>query len=146
MTDKGLFWITPNGKCYMSKDVYDERVKKIEDLKAQVEQLRLDRDIGAKDYCDLMGRHDALVVQVDRLRELGSVMLSESDDETAAVYMDRFESALKATPTQCLAEIKAQAVEDLTFPVVLRKMWSSGEVHQWLKNEADQLRQQAKEK
>ena len=40
MTDEGLFWITPNGKCYMSKDVYDERVKEIEDLKAQVEQLR----------------------------------------------------------------------------------------------------------
>lgn len=48
---------------YVREDIYLA-------LQAQVEQLKQDIDIGAKDYCGLMERHDALFVQVDQLREV----------------------------------------------------------------------------
>ena len=37
------------------------------ELQAEVDRLRVDRDQGAKDYCDLMGQRDALHVRVKTL-------------------------------------------------------------------------------
>lgn len=33
-------------------------------------------------------------------------------------------------------------MEDLRFPVMLRKMWSGGEVQAWLAEQADRIRHQ----
>lgn len=41
-------------------------------------------------------------------------------------------------------EMMARGVEKLNFPVVLRKMWSGGEVQQWISEQANQLRNQSK--
>lgn len=41
------------------------------------------------------------------------------------------------------AEMKADAIEELTFPTMLRKMWSGGEVQEWLDQQADISRHHA---
>jgi len=43
-------------------------------------------------------------------------------------------------PARLLAELRASTVGDLRFPVMLRKMWSGGEVQAWLSEQADRLR------
>ena len=95
---------------YVREDIYLA-------LQAQVEQLKQDIDIGAKDYCGLMERHDALFVQVDQLRDLliravkGEQYIIESD-LIAAIGSDlqsEISEAIDATPAQCLQEIQADA-------------------------------------
>jgi len=44
-------------------------------------------------------------------------------------------------PARQLDELRACAVEELRFPVMLRKMWSGGEVQAWLSEQADRIRQ-----
>lgn len=39
----------------------------------------------------------------------------------------------------------AKVIESLRFPAALRKMWSGGEVQQWLKQQADLIREQTEE-
>ncbi len=60
----------------------------------------------------------------------------------------RFEEWLAVfdeTPEQSLAARDAEVIENLQFPTVFRKMWSGSEVQAWLNEEANLIRQQAKE-
>lgn len=50
---------------------------------------------------------------------------------------------LEGISTQSLQHIEVAGIERLKFPTMLRKMWSGGEVQEWLKEQAEQLRQQS---
>lgn len=51
----------------------------------------------------------------------------------------------KVYPTEIGPEAyAADVIDQLQFPTVLRKMWSGSEVQQWLKDEADRMRQKGK--
>lgn len=42
------------------------------------------------------------------------------------------------------AALAAEAIGELRFPVMLRQMWSGGQVQEWLKSEAERIRQGGK--
>lgn len=54
---------------------------------------------------------DELAARCERLRQLGCGMLTEEDDEAAAVYTSWLESALAETPAVSLAHVRAEAIE-----------------------------------
>ena len=64
-----------------------------------------------------------------------------NNDEVISEYFNSAKVLLNKTPKQSLDDIKANAIEGLNFPVALRKMWSGGEVKEWLKSQAKQLRE-----
>lgn len=66
------------------------------------------------------------------------------DEEDKSTMHSNLNDALLATPEQSLAAHDVDVIENLQFPTLLRKMWSGSEVQAWLKECADQLRQQAK--
>lgn len=133
------------------------------ELKAAEEKIaQLQNDVLAKRIVELTNERDGLKAQIERLLEsakeaaeaLGFAShhlrgrASENMLMDMAEKADELISAIGSTPAQCLAardaEIKAQAVEALKFPTMLRKMWSGGEVRAWLKEEAQLIRQQVK--
>lgn len=44
---------------------------------------------------------------------------------------------------EALALLRSNAVSQLRFPVMLRKMWSGGEVQAWLEEQAERILQEA---
>ena len=67
---------------------------------------------------NLEDENEALKAQVDVLRVAATVVLNSRDDDgiTTSGLLAKFDELSKALsflPTQCLAEIKAQAVEDV---------------------------------
>lgn len=118
------------------------------------------RQVGKFDTCDLIDAEQRILeleAQVEQLRKPLSALVKvchdrggslEEDGEFAykvkAWVFKSAKTALDATPAQCLAEIKAQAVEDFIFalclsdvPVVSNEVMDFSEVY------ANQLRQQA---
>ena len=95
---------------------------------------------------------DAIKAQVEQLRNAAQAFSFSfaHDDEAkdiAESTLCRFadlQDCIAKTPAQCLVEVKAQAVEALKFPTMFRKMWSGGEVQEWIKEEAKLIRQSAK--
>lgn len=47
--------------------------------------------------------------------------------------------------SKALAEREAEMINSLKFPVMLRKMWSGGDVQEWLKTQAKQIKEQSDE-
>jgi len=46
----------------------------------------------------------------------------------------------EAEPSQQLADLRANVLEGLRFPVFLRKMWTGREVQEWLEEQAEKIR------
>lgn len=98
----------------------------------------------------LKAENEALLAQVEVLLDFAQGI---ADGKSADVslygvmafsWFSQAEHILNKTPVQCLAEIKAQAVDALKFPTMLRKMWSGSEVQAWIKEEAKLIRQAAR--
>ena len=136
------------GKCDTC-DLIDAE-QRILELEAQVEQLKQDIDIGAKDYCGLMERHDALFVQVDQLRNLlipatklmRATAPSSGWHKTADEIEAVINSKLITESMNHVDEIKAQAVEE-AYEDYKREYVGQG-ISQWFIGYVNQLRKQAK--
>lgn len=73
------------------------------------------RQVGKCDTCDLIEAEkeiEALKAQVEQLKDALQAALVNSPNPLSRALIKNIELALELTPAQCLAEIKAQAVED----------------------------------
>lgn len=72
-------------------------------------------ELALKQNEDLTRQNQELMAQVEQLRKYGNlcaVNLSYSTDAFASEYKALWKKAAAATPAQCLAEVRAQAVMD----------------------------------
>lgn len=98
-------------------------------LRAQVEQLR--------ETIHLAYRHLTCLDKIGDIDGVGS----------AATYalLVELESAIKSTPTQCLAEVRAQAVEEFFSQVKYMEGLNVNDICDAAEDYANQLRQQSQE-
>lgn len=82
---------------------YDDLLNKIESLQ---------NDVLAKRIVELNNERDALAAQVEQLRVALSATMQPHMDYIPQLNKTA-KQVLEATPAQCLAEVKAQAVEDV---------------------------------
>lgn len=80
---------------------------------------------------------DILVIAQDELN-----VLNQMGRETSLRLIDeikrlRCEVEALSTPSERELALKAQAVSELKFPVMLRRMWSGAEVQEWLAEQSD---------
>lgn len=76
---------------------------------------------------------DAIAYKSDYLVE------KHKDIETIAELRE-ISNSHKLAGREVLKHLQADAVDNLKFPVELRKMWNGGEVQKWLKEQASQKR------
>ena len=92
---------------------------------------------------DLQVTNAELVARIAELTAfIQSCAASHTEDgefEAASVYLN----ALKPLDATVISDFKARVIQSLRFPVMLRKMWSGGEVASWLLEQANQLQQPA---
>lgn len=142
-----------------------EPVFKADDVKELVTSLRNERDAHAEHVERLLRERierDALAAHVKRLcREMTGIIndscgVAGYHLNGAVANWGEFESlseALKQTPAQSLQLLTEQerekiahdAVSALKFPTMLRKMWSGGEIQQWLDEAAQQYAKRSKD-
>lgn len=85
---------------------------------------------------------DALAAHVERLKDILTVVTKwqnhvDPGERTAAIEL------LKESPLISLAHRDADTIASLSFPTMLRKMWSGGEVQQWINEQASEKSRQA---
>jgi hypothetical protein len=115
-------------------------------LQAERDALKADRDAGAKDYCKLMERHDALAVQIEQLRNY-VIALTHADD---IGYVENY-SEIKGEIEALIAERDA-AIAEQTIKIAAIEFKAAWPEHNgkyfWMLgfgNEyANQIRQAAK--
>lgn len=61
----------------------------------------------------------------------------------AKAVIENIEKLSKQTPSSSLALRDAETISALAFPTMLRKMWSGGEVQQWIDEQASDKRREA---
>jgi len=115
-----------------SEDMYRQIVDERNRLKAQIN--------GMKQAIDDLVRNSEGVAG---LHQNGDV--APWDELLTGGRFDEWLCVLDDTPQQCLAAHDAEVIENLKFPTMFRKMWSGSEVQAWLEEEANLIRQQAKE-
>lgn len=80
-----------------------------------------------------------LAAHVERLREGADMAIKKWDRHPSYIgALDPIKDALGDTPATSLARHDANLIASLNFPTMLRKMWSGGEVAQWLNEQAEQ--------
>lgn len=98
----------------------------------------------SRQLCDMREERDALAAHVE-----GLTSVVEKLRTVAPEYLDRLAAdaylVLRNAPTASLARHDADLIGSLRFPTMLRKMWSGGDVQQWLDEQADEYRRQAGE-
>lgn len=82
---------------------------------------------------------NAIAAHVQLLSEAGTVLTDPHDLDSPAVM--RWDKLLEQAPEANLAEHNAQVISNLKFPTMLRKMWSGGEVQDWLNDMAEKAKE-----
>ena len=88
---------------------------------------------------------DQLIRLQARLQERFEFVLGDIGTDLQAEY-ERSLDIINESGSQALSEIKADTVNNLFFPVAIRKMWTGYEVNLWLSEQAKQLRNPEQEK
>jgi hypothetical protein len=80
---------------------------------------------------------------IERLRSAheGATCPEETLDNMMKILKE--DRASEKTMESLKTHWQADAVSSLRFPTMLRKMWSGGEVQQWLEEQADEMRRHA---
>lgn len=109
------------------------------------------KPMSAQDIVNKLSNHDSQVALVEKMRHIAResqdwnwlIAKEEADDQDSeTLSIDAMQSlveAVETSPEIALAELKASTLRQLRFPTMLRKMWSGGEVQQWLCDEADRM-------
>ncbi len=106
-------------------------------LHDEVERLRPLVDLYAASLKQAEDERDALAATMEEVRAARELRSGDTLGNICAV--------LEESPTTPLARRDAEVIGSLSFPTMLRKMWSGGEVQQWLKEQAAEKRRQAEE-
>ncbi|MDX5979592.1 hypothetical protein [Vreelandella alkaliphila] len=104
--------------------------------------LGINPDANLARIAELEEREQALAAHVERLSELLKPLAGDNL-AGAGEYVTKVVYALWDSPKTSLAHRDADTIASLTFPTMLRKMWSGGEVQQWLNEQALEKRRQA---
>lgn len=99
-------------------------------------QLSVLRDL----YKEVEAERDALAAQAHALNTAAGYILNARKPLAKRRAYAALADAVNKTTQQHLREVRAEAVSSLRFPVMLRRMWSGGEVQDWLKSEAERIR------
>ena len=88
---------------------------------------------------------DQLMRLQARLQERFEFVLGDIGTDLQAEY-ERSLDIINESGSQALSEIKADTVNNLFFPVAIKKMWTGYEVNLWLSEQSNQLRNPEQEK
>lgn len=109
---------------------------KLEQLEWQCQELR---ERAAKAEAE----RDALADYVEEFKRAYGDLKKTNPERLVAIG----DLLIHGSPNTSLAQRDArtayETIAAMTFPTMLRKMWSGGEVQEWLKDEAEKYRQQA---
>lgn len=133
----------------------DEKDQRIAELERQNAHLQEKVEATAVDYHEIQEQHDQLkslyfqrgqrieqmTAHVERIK---AAWEENADSSVYANLTDAMEAVLDSSPSSAsLAHRDAETIASLAFPTMLRKMWSGGEVQQWLNDQALELSRQA---
>jgi type II secretory pathway component PulF len=128
-----------------------ELVQFAEQQAAENEALRQERDQLKAKLSREEGQHMNTVDQRDMTEQFAD-RLSSGIAEALGIEIGEHSSAnnpwaeaITAIEEFDIAVHDAEVIENLKFPTMFRKMWSGSEVQAWLEEEANLIRQQAKE-
>lgn len=122
----------------------DQLSRQLRDRAEEIAELKAERD-------ELREQNAALAARNAELHDVAGILLCIDQCETCRVDGEFDRDAVKrvinreasASLARRDARLAYEAISAMTFPTMLRKMWSGGEVQVWLENEAEKHRQQA---
>jgi hypothetical protein len=80
--------------------------------------------------------NDAIIEYQDTLSYKSEYLIKKHVDWETLAELKNILEIHQTEGADILKEIQAQTIEDLRFPVELRKMWSGTEIQEWLKDQA----------
>ena len=115
-------------------DLLEQQAAEINALKAHVERLR--EVWQSQGGC---GAHMCCMKKPEGIGNNGGCRCYENRSMMHMVTQ-HMNAVFQQTPQQSLAKHDAEVITNLKFPTMLRKMWSGGEVQDWLNQEAQRIK------
>ncbi|MGP9633740.1 hypothetical protein ACT3R7_11805 [Halomonas sp. AOP43-A1-21] len=152
---KASIGLDPDSTAFDSSDAKDQRIAELERQNAHLQKKV---EATAVDYHEIHEQHDQLKSlyfqrgqQIEQLtahiERIKAAWEENADSSVCANLTDAMEPVLDSSPSSTsLAHRDAETIASLAFPTMLRKMWSGGEVQQWLNEQALEKRRQAEGK
>jgi hypothetical protein len=129
----------------MDKPTYEELAAQLKEAQLTLRNTEKALEIN-RARCDAVsGKRDALAAQVENIRTVFK------RGEFSAKGLAALEQAIDATPTQCLAQVKADAVSSINTDELFKLIKMSGgkdcayQVKEWLDLQAERIKQGSKE-
>lgn len=83
---------------------------------------------------------EAITEYQDAIAYKSEYLVEKHKDLETVAELREISDSYKLAGKEVLKHLQADAIDSLKFPVELRKMWSGGEVQQWLEEQACQKR------
>lgn len=93
-------------------------------------------ELAARNLALIATLDEALIELEDALQYKFEYLVQKHKDLETLEELRQSLDSLNVNSDEMLRNIQADAIENLQFPTMLRKMWSGNEVQEWLKEQA----------